>query len=69
MRRAEGPFTTGTFLVITRLNDQDQLAKVRSNGTGHELLGTKNRNDENIEVCTVSTASTRISHPYFLVVF
>ena len=68
MRRAEGPLTTGTYIAINRLNNEDLIAKVSSNGTGHDVLGTKNRNDENIEVRTMS-ATTGISHPSFLVAF
>ncbi|KAF8720413.1 hypothetical protein AX14_010990 [Amanita brunnescens Koide BX004] len=51
MRRVEGPLATGTYIVITRLNNEDQLAtsKARKNGIGYEMLTTKNRNDENIE--------------------
>lgn len=66
MRRAEGPLTNGTYIAITRPKNEDLIAKVRSNGTGHDVLGTKNRNDENVEVRTMS-ATTCISHPSFLV--
>jgi hypothetical protein len=70
MHRAEGPLTTGTYLAITRPNNEDLLAnaKVRSDGAGHEILSTMNRNDKNVEVRTMS-AATCISHPSFLVAF
>lgn len=59
MRRVEGPLATGTYIVITRLNNEDQLAtsKARKNGIGYEMLTTKNRNDENIEVRTWTLAA------------
>jgi len=51
MRRVEGSLTTGTYLVFTRPNNGELLAnaKERSNGTGHEISSTMNRNDENVE--------------------
>ena len=68
MHRAEGPLTTGTYL-ITRPNNEDLLnTKERSNGAGHELTSTMNRNHESIEVRTMS-ATPCISHPSFIVAF
>ena len=70
MRRVEGSLATGTYLVFTRPNNEELLAnaKERSNGAGHEISSTMNRNDENVEVCTMST-TTCMSHPsLFLVV-
>ena len=64
MRRAEGPITTGTYLGTTRAGNKDLVPKARSNGTGHEIVGTKDKNDENVEVRTILTA-TCISRPYF----
>ena len=62
MRRAEGPLTTGTYIAITSVNDQDQLSRARSNGIGHDVVGTVDRHDENVEVRTVSTTTCILIH-------
>jgi hypothetical protein len=67
MRRAEGSLTTGTYIAITQVDNKDRISRARSNGVGHDVVGTKDKNDENVEVRTILTA-TRISHPNFLVV-
>ena len=57
MHRAEGPITTGTYIAITRVNNQDQITKAGRTEIGHEAVGTNDRNDEDIEVRTISTSS------------
>ncbi|KAF8349137.1 hypothetical protein F5887DRAFT_1071300 [Amanita rubescens] len=47
MRRGEGTLTTGTYIAIC--NDDDSVVKVEAKGNVHQVLGTKNRNDENVE--------------------
>jgi hypothetical protein len=64
MRRAEGSLTTGTYIAITQVDNKDLLSRARSNGVGHEIVGTRDKNDENVEVRTILTA-TCISHPSF----
>jgi hypothetical protein len=65
MRRAEGSLTTGTYLAVTQMDNKDLFPRARSNGAGHDAVGTRDKNDENVEVRTILTASC-ISHPYFL---
>ena len=67
MRRSEGSLTTGTYIAITQVDNQDHISRARSNGIGHDVVGTKDKNDENVEVRTILT-TTCISHLYFLVV-
>lgn len=66
MRRVEGPLTTGTYVAITQVDNKDHISRARSNGVGHDVVGTTDKNDENVEVRTILTA-TCISHPFFLV--
>ena len=68
MRRAEGSLTTGTYIAITQVDNRDHISRARSNGVGHDVVGTKDKNDENVEVRTILLTATCISHPYFLVV-
>jgi hypothetical protein len=64
MRRAEGSLTTGTYIAITQVDNKDHISRARSKDVGHEVVGTRDKNDENVEVRTILTA-TCISHPYF----
>ncbi|KAF8345446.1 hypothetical protein F5887DRAFT_180939 [Amanita rubescens] len=49
MDRAQGNLTTGIYVAICNLNKDDNVAKVEAQGNGYQILGTKDRNDENIE--------------------
>jgi hypothetical protein len=51
MQRAEGNLTTGTYISIC--NSDGSVGKVEAKENGYQVLGTKNRNDENTEVRTI----------------
>ena len=47
MHRVEGTLISGTYIPICNSNSDNHVAKVGVKGNGYELLGTKDRNDEN----------------------
>jgi len=49
MRRAEGSLTTGTYIAITQVDNKDHISRARSKDVGHEVVGTRDKNDENVE--------------------
>ncbi len=55
MHRAVGPLTIGTYIPIITLNGQDHVPKVERSGSGYAMASTKNKNDPNVEVRTIST--------------
>ena len=56
MQRAEGSLTTGTYICVCEPNTVNHVVKVDPKGDGnHRLLSTKDRNDQNTEVCMIST--------------
>jgi hypothetical protein len=55
MQRAEGNLTTGAYIAICNLNGNESVGKAEAKGNGYQVLGTKNRNDENPEVCSIPT--------------
>jgi len=68
MRRAEGNLTTGTYISICNADSDESVAKVEAKGNDYQVLGIKNRNDENSEVRTISTP-TGVFHSYSLVAY
>lgn len=55
MHRVVGPLSTGTYIPIGILNNQDHIPKVQKSGSGYAVSSTKDKNDENVEVRTIST--------------
>lgn len=60
MHRAEGTLTTGTYVAIC--NNDGRVIKAESKGNGYHMSGTKNRNEENTEVRTISTLAGIFIH-------
>ena len=66
MQRAEGNLTTGAYIVICNLNGNESVGKAEAKGNGYQVLGTKDRNDENPAVRTITTPGG-VLYSYFLV--
>ncbi len=69
MQRAEGNLITGTYIAICNPNSDNHVAKAEAKGDGYQVSGTKNRNDENTEVRTMSTPQVSSLYSYSLVAF
>jgi hypothetical protein len=66
MHRVEGNLTTGTHISICNWNGNDTIATAEARGDGYQPLGTKDRNDENPKVRTITTPGG-VLYSYFLV--
>jgi hypothetical protein len=69
MDRAQGNLTTGIYVAICNLNKDDNVAKVETQGNGYQILGTKDRNDENTEVRYTIPTPTDVFYSYSLVAY